>query len=72
MKLEDVGMVGRRYPNTTLVEILEHEVQMRNIPLRYLEVRDDGLAFAGARSEFSGINNFIDLRDILRWHAGGF
>ncbi|NJK31664.1 MAG: hypothetical protein HC927_04185 [Deltaproteobacteria bacterium] len=72
VKLKDVRLISRRDPNTTLVDILEHEARMRNIPLRYLEIRDDGLAFAGARSEFSGINNFIDLRDILGWHADGF
>jgi hypothetical protein len=72
LELRRVTMLDRRDPSMPLIDILEHELQMRGIPLRYLETREDGLAFAGVQSEFTGVNSFIALRDILRWHAGGF
>lgn len=72
LELAKIALVERRDSSMSLIDILHHEVDMRGIELRYLETRDDGLAFATSRSQFSGVDTFIELRDILRWGSGGF
>ena len=72
LQMAKVALVWSRDPSTTLAEVVQQEAKIRGIPLRYLEMRDDGLAFAGARSEYSGITKFPDLRDILAWSCGTF
>lgn len=70
--LERVALVARRSESLGLKAILEHEARLRNVKLERVEVGEAGLSFAGARSSFEQVNTFEDLRDILRWHTGGF
>lgn len=69
--VRQLGLVGRRDPAISLREVVEHEAALRGVSLRQVAEDDDGIRFEGATSRFAA-RSFAELRDILRWHTGGF
>jgi hypothetical protein len=69
--VRQLGLVARRDPAISLREVVEHEAALRGVSLRQVAEEDDGIRFEGATSRFAA-RSFAELRDILRWHPGGF